>query len=57
MQDVPSPLDHLTAFVLVFALGAISAYLWNASLCMLRAAPDASPPARHAASADEHQDT
>lgn len=64
MQDVPSPLDHLAAFVLVFGLGALSACLWNASLCMLKAAPDTFPP-RHpstppeprAGSADEHQDT
>lgn len=37
MQDVPSPLDHLAAFVLVFGLGVLSACLWNASLCLLKA--------------------
>jgi hypothetical protein len=37
MHDIPSPLDHLAAFVLVFGLGALSACLWNASLCLLKA--------------------
>ena len=28
MQDLPTPLDHLTAFVLVFLLGALCAWIW-----------------------------
>ena len=35
MHDIPSPLDHLAAFILVFALGALATYLWNMSLRLL----------------------
>ena len=31
MQDLPTPLDHLTAFVLVFLLGLFSAWIWALS--------------------------
>ena len=31
MQDLPTPLDHLSAFVLVFLLGVLSAWLWTLS--------------------------
>lgn len=28
MQDLPTPLDHLTAFLLVFLLGILSTWIW-----------------------------
>lgn len=31
MQDLPTPLDHLSAFVLVFLLGMLSAWIWAQS--------------------------
>lgn len=43
MHDIPSPLDHLAAFILVFALGVLATYLWNMSLRLLmcrQASPD-----------------
>ncbi len=32
MHNIPSPLDHLAAFVMVFGLGVLAACLWQASL-------------------------
>lgn len=36
MNDIPSPLDHLAAFVLVFGLGVLCAWICSTSLQRLR---------------------